>query len=267
MENQKGLTHTRHSEISTISNRINDPEQHKAIIGDLSLSIRKAIDSPSFNQLKASGANVKETTQVLAVLILKYANMLTVGGNLRPEHPMQYAESMIQDNPTMSLDDFNILLSNGVKGKYNEAGKLFRLDIAVIYDWIRAYQEEFWEVKENLPKQKTALEMLPDDKLNEIQEVIAKADGVRPVRSLTHEEVMREGKAKLVKHLGKDMTIEEYENYLKYKKQNEKPVTADSKEMIDLKAEYGRTCRHLHTGAVLPGKPETFEDFLKTIEI
>jgi len=34
--------------------------------------------------------------------------------------------------------------------------------------------------------------------------------------------------------------------------------------MQELRAEYGRTCRDLHTGRPLPGKPETFEKWLET---
>lgn len=210
-------------------------------MGDLKLSIREAIDSPSFNQLKASGANVKETRQLLAVLISKYASMLTVGGNLQPNHPMMYAESIIQDNPSMSLDDFNILMANGVKGKYNDndKNKLYRLDILVIYEWIRAYQEEFWEVKENLPRQKSALEFLPDEKLIELQQVILSAE-IKPVRTMTEEEVLEEGRAKLVKHLGKDMTMKEYQEYVVFKKEllSNKPINQEKVIMDELRKKY-----------------------------
>lgn len=233
------------SEISTIRARqINDISQHAAILGDLRISIREAIDSPSFNQLKAGGANVKETRQVLAVLISKYANMLTVGGNLRPEHPMQYAEFIIQDNPSMSLDDFNILLANGVKGRYNEPGKLFRFDISIIYEWIAAYLDQFWEVKENLPKQKSAFELLPDEKIAEIQEVIAKAEGVKPILPITDEDIKREGREKPVKR-----------NYA--------PPNQEFVIMQEMKRRYGRECHDIFTGRLIPGMQETLEEFLE----
>lgn len=243
MENQKGLTLTQHSEISIQrANQINDVSQHALILGDLKASIKQAIDSPSFNQLKASGANVKETRQILAVLISKYANMLTVGGNLRPEHPMQYAESIIQDNPSMSLDDFNILLANGVKGRYNEPGKLFRFDITIIYEWIAAYQNEFWEVKENLPRQKSALELLPDENIVELQEVIVKAEGVKHILPITEQDIRREGLEKPIKR-----------NYI-----------ADREEVVmqKLRKEYSLECRDLYTGALKEGNP-SFEEWLK----
>ncbi len=242
MENQKALMLRQQSGISTVLiNRINDISQHASILGDLKPSIRQAVDSPSFNQLLACGANLKETRQILAVLISKYANMLTVGGNLRPEHPMQYAESIIDDNPTMSLDDFNILLSNGVKGKYNEPGKLFRFDISVIYEWIGCYQDEFWELKESLPKNKTALELLSDEQLTEIQKAV-KSSQDRIVTPITEKQIRDEGREKPKKP--------EYnppdQNYLK---------------MAELKMRYGREHCDLHTGRTLTDHP-TFDEFL-----
>lgn len=246
MEKEKALTLRQPSEISTIrANQINDVSQHAAILGDLRLSIKEAIDSPSFNQLKASGANVKETTQVLAVLILKYANMLTVGGNLRPEHPLQYAESIVQDHPSMSLDDFNILLSNGVKGRYNEPGKLFRFDISVIYDWIASYLNDFWEVKENLPRQKSALELLPDDKIQEIQEVIKQAEGVKPVRPMTNEEMKAEGRPLKNKSLSSHYKID--------------PETIVMQKLMKI---YALEHTNLVTGRILEGHP-SFDEFLR----
>ena len=235
------MTLRQQSGISTVLiNRINDRSQHAAILSDLKPSIKKAIDSPSFNQLAACGANVRETTQLLAVLISKYANMLTVGGNLRPEHPMQYAESIIQDHPTMSLDDFNILLANGVKGRYNEPGKLFRFDISIIYEWIGFYQDEYWQVKESMPKQKSALEMLPDDKLQELQEAFKGGPAVVPI---TEQEIKQEGKERPKKK----EYIPPDQNYIR---------------LMALKGEYGRDHCDLHTGRTLPGHP-TWEEFLE----
>jgi hypothetical protein len=235
-----GLMLNPKSSLSTVA--INDPTKHGAIISDLRRSVKEAVQSPSFNQLAHSGANLEQIENLLAVLLVKYSNMLSVGGNLKPGQSVEIAKNIIEDWPTMSLDDFNILLSNGVKGRYNEPGKLFRFDIAVIYEWIGAYQDEYCEVIENLPKQPTALEMLPDEKLIEIQEAIAKSEGVKPVRPMTEAEIKAEGQEKPPK--------KEYrspdKSYL---------------EMIQLKAEYGRTCCDLHTGQTLPGKP-SFSDWI-----
>jgi hypothetical protein len=154
---------------------------------------------------------------------------------------MEYAKEIISDWPTMSLDDFNILLANGVKGRY---GQIFRFDIEVIYNWIAAYQEEYWEVKENLPRQPSALEMLPDEKLIDLQKVIAESEE-RIIMPLTNKEVWEEGQEKP-------------------KKPAYNPPDQSYAKMIQLKAEYGRTCCDLHTGRPLPDKPQTFEIWLET---
>jgi hypothetical protein len=234
MENQKGLMLNPKSSLSTIA--INDPTKHGVIISDLRRSVRDAIQSPSFNQLVHSGANVEQIENLLAVLLVKYSGMLSVGGNLKPGQSVEIAKNILEDWPTMSLDDFNILLSNGVKGKYNEPGKLFRFDIAVVYEWIGAYQDEYCQVVESMPKQKSALEMLPDEELAKIQEVITKAPD-RIVLPLTEADIKREGQEKPIKPVYK-------------------PTDASYLRMVELKAEYGRTHCDLHTGKKLPSSPD-----------
>jgi len=221
--------------------RINDPSQHGLVLASLNTSIRKSIDSPSFNQLVAQGAKEERIEALLAVLILKYSNMLSVGGNLKQGQSIEIAKMIVSDWPTMSLDDFNILLGNGVKGKY---GQIFRFDITVVYEWIAAYQEEFWEVKENLPRQPSAMEMLPDEKLLDLQKVIAESEE-RIIMPFTNKEVLEEGQEKP-------------------KKPKYSPPDESYLRMQELRAEYGRTCRDLHTGRPLPDKPQTFEQWLKT---
>lgn len=223
--------------------KINDPSKHGLVLAGLSTSIRKSIDSPSFNQLIAQGAKEERLEALLAVLILKYSNMLSVSGNLKQGQSIEIAKMIVSDWPTMSLDDFNILLSNGVKGRY---GQIFRFDIEVIYSWISAYQDEYWEVKENLPKQPSALEMLSDERLNELGEIIATSE-VKPILPLTEKDIRLEGQ----EQPKKPVYVSPDESYL---------------ELQRLKAEYGRTCRDLHTGRPLPGKPETFEEWLKEVK-
>lgn len=235
------MTQNQKSSLSILAQEINDPFKHASIIGDLSLSIKQSIESPSFNQMIHSGANKEQIENLLAVLIVKYSGMLSVGGNLRQGQAIEIAKSVIIDNPSMSLDDFNILLSNGVKGRYNEPGKLFRFDISVIYDWIRAYQEEFWEVKENAPKQKTALELATPEVVSQIQEVIMKAPD-RIVMPLTEQDIKREGREKPIKP--------------KYV-----PPDREFIVMQELRKQYARECTNLHTGRVIEGQP-SFDEWL-----
>jgi hypothetical protein len=139
MENKKDLMLPQHSALST---EINNVGNHASIIVGLKNKVSDVMSSPSIFQLTHAGANRKELEQVVAVLISKYANMLTVGGNMKPEHAMEYAKNVLNDWPTMSFDDLNILLANGVKGRYNEKG-IMRFDIAVLYDSISKYQDEW----------------------------------------------------------------------------------------------------------------------------
>lgn len=219
--------------------RINDPNQSGLVLSGLSLSIRKAIESPSFNQLMAQGAKEERIEALLGVMILKYANMLSVGGNLKQGQSIEFAKMIVSDWPTMSLDDFNILLSNGVKGRY---GDIYRFDISVLYGWIEAYQDQYWELKDNLPKQPSALEMLPDDKIQEIQDVIKESE-VKAVIPITEKEIQEEGQEKP-------------------KKPEYTPPDKSYIRMTELKIRYGRECTDLHTGNVLPNMPN-FETWIK----
>jgi hypothetical protein len=139
MDKTKALTHRQQSVLST---EINNLANHPQIINGLKRTIKEAMVGPSFFQLIASGSNRIGIEQLLALLIAKYANMLSVGGNVKPDNLMEYAKNILNDWPTMSLDDMNVLLSNGVKGRYNEKG-IIRFDISVIYDWISKYQDEW----------------------------------------------------------------------------------------------------------------------------
>lgn len=139
MDKTKALTPWQQS---TLSTEINNQANHPEIINRLKRTVKDAMASPSFFQLIGSGANRKGIEQLLALLIAKYANLLSVGGNVKPDNLMEYANSILNDWPTISLDDVNVLLANGVKGRYNEKG-IIRFDISVIYDWITKYQDEW----------------------------------------------------------------------------------------------------------------------------
>lgn len=187
-----------------LSTEINNIRNHVAIVTGLKRTIKDSLTSPSISQLITSGANRIELEQVLAVIISKYANMLTVGGNLNPNHPLEYAKNILNDWPTMSLDDFNILLANGVKHKYNEPGKLFRFDISVIYDWIAKYQNDWCDEYEKfLSKQKNA-PLLMDAKVSTEAEKLMdsfldKLSDFKKIPAMTEDEIWEAGKKDRVK--------------------------------------------------------------------
>lgn len=225
--------------------RINDASQHGLIISDLSLSISKSIDSPSFNQLINLGAKEEKIEALLAVLILKYSNMLSVSGNLKQGQALEFAQMIISDWPTMSLDDFNILLSNGVKGRYNEPGKLFRFDISVIYGWIEAYQIQFAEVKEKQVRQPSALEMLSTESLSKLAEIVKDAPGLKSLPGMSKQEIRKFGKES-----PEPINTNQY------------ITSKDYAIELELKRIYARECTHPHSGEILKGMP-TFEEWLK----
>ncbi len=172
-----------------------------AIIGDLKPSISEAIERPPLVALINSGANVKGIEQVLAVMINKAAQMLTVGGNLKPEHPLEIAKMLISEYATYSLDDFQIMLRRGVSGRY---GEIYRFDVSVIFNWMAKYCEEWAEEKEKkiaelkkvdqiaLPIQQMSSETqkMINDYLNELS-----GSKMQSVPRLTRNEIIAEGQS------------------------------------------------------------------------
>ena len=168
----------------------------KALTSDLGKSVA---ESTPIQQLINSGAKEPHLVATLAMLVTKYASMLTVGGNLKAGHEVEIAKMLIESYPTASLDDFKIMLSRGVRGRY---GEIFRFDVAVIFSWMAEFQAEWAEENERRlakesGKQKTAIEEIQDspeaDKI--LNGFLAELkEGIKPVRPLTREEIKAEGK-------------------------------------------------------------------------
>lgn len=77
--------------------------------------------------------------------------MLTVGGNLREGQALEIAIQLIADYPNESLEDFCLCLRRGIKGVYKVDGKsdIFRFDVLVINNWMKAYLDEKCQVAED----------------------------------------------------------------------------------------------------------------------
>ena len=120
------------------------------------VSIEQAVAiSIPVRQLLNTGTQLTVVKKVLAALIAKYASMLSVGGNLKPEHPFEIAAMLIEEYPLCSLEDFKVMLQRGTQGRY---GEIFRFDVAVIFGWMAHYQEEWAEEKERqLQKERNKL--------------------------------------------------------------------------------------------------------------
>jgi hypothetical protein len=141
--------------------------------------------------------------------------MLTVGGNLREGQALEIAIQLIGDFPNESLEDFCLCLRRGIKGAYKIDGKsdIFRFDILVINNWMKAYLDEKYKVMEDqLMKEKDELyKPIPqnNDWLQLWKEAVEKSDsegGVKTtsrnmdylnhLKALTPEEIKAEGQVK-----------------------------------------------------------------------
>lgn len=174
---------------------------YTSVVNALVTVIDKAVaESVPVKQLINEGAKEPHVVAALAILITKFASMLTVGGNLKAGHEIEIAKMLVEEYPTMSLDDFNLMLSRGIRGRY---GEIFRFDVAVIFGWAGQYMEEWAEEKERqLAKEKNKLiEPEPnvfarpdiDKEINELLDKL-KDSKVSSVPQLSREEIWNEGK-------------------------------------------------------------------------
>jgi hypothetical protein len=114
-------------------------KQYTLVLNALPASVKAALDCPPVQELINQGAKLNDLEACLAVEIARVANMLTVGGNLRQGQSVEIARTLIAEYPNESLQDFCLCLRNGMKGHY---GDIFRFDILVIHQWIKAYLNE-----------------------------------------------------------------------------------------------------------------------------
>lgn len=179
---------------------------YKTAIESLQSTIDKSVsDSMPVKQLINSGAKESDLVAMVAILITKYASMLSVGGNIKVGHEIEIAKMLIEEYPLNSLDDFNIILSRGIRGKY---GEIFRFDVAVIFSWALAYQNEWAEEKEKqLAKERSKLSEMIEPKegewsqettklVREFQEKLKDAT-MKSIPKLTQQEIKQEGQERI----------------------------------------------------------------------
>jgi hypothetical protein len=185
---------------------INNPMQHGQIVQSLPSSLEGAMDGQPIKQLVNSGADKMQIENLVAVLILKYGNMLAVSGGLKQGQPLEIAKMLVEEYPYNSIEDFNVMLSRGVKSRY---GQIFRFDISVIYDWMQKYTDEFYEERERLVKANKVQEVVTsvhqerseeenkriDELLNGFLKQIEAVEAKKPF-SMSREDIQREGREK-----------------------------------------------------------------------
>lgn len=188
----------------------------------------------------------KEVIKTIAKLLQRLSKLYQLP-NWSEENAVILAEWVFDTYRYDSMDDLIECLSKPPQ-TYDEHGNIesnWRLTPDRIQKWM-SVQLEKTAIKRENHRQPSALEMLPDDKLKEIQEAILQSD-VKPVVPITEQEIKREGREKPAK----PVYIQPDENYLR---------------MQELKMQFGRECCDLHTGRPKEGMPQTFEDYLKTIK-
>lgn len=231
MEKQTTLTRS-----SAFIQDLNDRNQHGAILKRFKTTLPEVKDSYPLMQLINLGANKEHLEAIVSVLLLRAANFITSQGNLRESHALEIAKNIIQDYPLLSLEDINLLLLNGVKGRY---GQIYRLDISIIYEWIRAYEDEKAQFVE--------VEMKKEIKHDEVE------------MSEETKKMIAEWMNNLQEYKPKDKTYD-MENP-KAASTGYKYGTEKDHRIIDLRSEYGRRFTDLYTGKPKPDAP-TFEEFL-----
>lgn len=160
------------------------------------------MQSPPIRQLINCGASKEGIEQVLAVMVLKYAKMLHIGGTIGTDEPRTIAKMLIAEYPLNSLDDFNVMFMRGVTGRY---GKVMGFDISVIFGWAMIFQDEWASEREKLmdkqvepePAEKPDIhppkidvDKLLNDHLNSLRD-----SKMREMPKLTKEEIRKEGQA------------------------------------------------------------------------
>lgn len=100
--------------------------------------------------------------------LIKLSRMVNVDArlNLQRHQVPLIAQSLYEDFKTESMQDIALCLRRGALGKYTEDKGIFRIDGAVISQWMGRYLEEKYAcVESNLAKEKTT----PEKKTSEVK--------------------------------------------------------------------------------------------------
>ena len=220
---------------------LNDPHSHGMILRRFKTTLSEVRESYPTKELINCGANKSHLEAFVSVLVMKAASLITSQGNLREGHALEIAKNIISDYPLLSLEDINLLLMNGVKGKY---GQIFRLDISVIFDWIRKYEEEKAEDREiYLKKVKPDLDQvgnLTPETERLVNDWLKNLKGIKPVPG----------------------RLPAYEEPIRPKSLSSNYIFNEEADLIqELKIQYGRLHADPYTGRTKENHP-TFEEFL-----
>lgn len=189
-----------------------NPQEQLAIISSLSRTIEDSVNNSIPVQLLRGGPCEKTTEQILALIISKSASMLSVGGNIQPEHPIEIARMLLTEFPLCSLDDFQIMLQRGIIGKY---GKIMRFDVSVIFSWAKEFMNEWAEAKEkqlaNQKSNRSQEETKLSDKTKKIIDgFVTDLSEAKKVPAITMKEIWTNGQERPKKKMAEAPVREEF---------------------------------------------------------
>jgi len=132
-----------------------------------------AIVAPTVTQLEREIG----TQTVLTILLFeleKINEMFNANQGLKLKHTQcaDIAVMLIEEFPHESIEDFVLAFRKGITGKYND--KLLRLDVQIIFGWVRSFLDEKSERIELLHKAEKEIENKPytDEEKEKIAKVI-----------------------------------------------------------------------------------------------
>lgn len=118
------------------------------------------------------------TEQILAILLFeleKVNRMFNANEKLKLTHEQMadMAIMILEEFPHESLETFALAFRRGITGRYDE--KLLRLDVQVIFRWIRCFLDEQSQRREVMQKESKQEEMKPytPEEKAKINEIIA----------------------------------------------------------------------------------------------
>lgn len=111
------------------------------IVKSVGMSAKELLDRPALAVLKQIEGMPLKMEMFLAAEIKKLSDLVNVNANLNIQ---QYqipviAQSLIENYPAESLEDFVLCFKRGGAGFY---GSIYRLDAAVLTDWMKQYLDE-----------------------------------------------------------------------------------------------------------------------------
>ena len=92
--------------------------------------------------------------QVVLPIAGAYLNLIEVGGKMSAPAVVLMCQEMITDFPDWKVEDFKYFFKGFAKGNFNE--KIFRVDMAVVYEGAKNYEKERTSAREKaIAKQKS----------------------------------------------------------------------------------------------------------------